>query len=238
MCTLTFVPKKENDFILTSNRDEAPGRETEPPEIHILKGVEVLFPKDKVAGGTWIGVSKRNRLVSLMNGGFTAHERKDSYHISRGLIVTHLLTVENVLSEIEIFDFNGIEPFTIILVDWDSSLKIYQLVWDGAEAHLEEKPLKPQIWSSSLLYIETVKEKREAWFSDFLDKNKNPLETDLLDFHKTGGEGNPATNLVMDRDFVKTKSITQIIKTGNTLSMRYEDLEKRGISKTKMNLLI
>ncbi len=238
MCTITFIPLKENDYILTSNRDEAPGRETVPPEIYVLNGVEMLFPKDEVAGGTWIGTSKKNRLVCLMNGGFIGHERKGNYRMSRGLIVTHLLTVDNALSEIESFDFLGIEPFTIIMVEWGSSLKIYQLVWDGTLAHLEEKPLKPQIWSSSLLYIELIKKKRELWFSEFLITNENPTEMDLLDFHRTAGEGNPATNLIMNRDFVKTKSITQIIKKGYMLSMRYEDLEKREINNSNLYLTI
>ena len=56
MCTITFIPKSNNDFILTSNRDEAPGRETFPPEIYEEEGVKLLYPKDALAGGTWIGL--------------------------------------------------------------------------------------------------------------------------------------------------------------------------------------
>jgi len=226
MCTVTFVPKSNSDFILTSNRDEAPGRKTLSPEVYTINGVELLFPKDELAGGTWIGASKRKRLICLMNGGFAAHERKEKYRMSRGIIVTDLLTSENAVAEIETYNFKGIEPFTIIMVDWKNSLHLYELVWDGIKAHFSEKSLEAQIWSSSLLYTEAMKEEREKWFSRFLQENKNPSQKELLGFHKTAGKGNIETNLVMDRVFVKTKSITQIVHSGIT-DMRYEDLQQQ-----------
>lgn len=91
MCTITFTPISNHGFILTSNRDEAPGRETLPPEIYNEDGVKLLYPKDAVAGGTWIGVSDRKRVASLMNGGFVAHEPKQSYRKSRGVVLKDIL---------------------------------------------------------------------------------------------------------------------------------------------------
>ena len=78
MCTVTFLPLGNTDFILTSNRDEQRLRETLPPKIYEEDGVEMLFPKDKVAGGTWIGTSSKKRLVCVLNGGFIKHKRKES----------------------------------------------------------------------------------------------------------------------------------------------------------------
>ena len=63
MCTLTFIPIENDGFILTSNRDEAPGRNTIEPKRYQEGGTELLFPKDELAGGTWIGVSDKKRLV-------------------------------------------------------------------------------------------------------------------------------------------------------------------------------
>ncbi|PKA82314.1 transport and Golgi organization protein 2 [Ulvibacter sp. MAR_2010_11] len=229
MCTVTFFPKSTTNFILTSNRDESPGRSTLAPHIYSLQGIDLLFPKDEVAGGTWIGASSRKRIVCLMNGGFTAHQREASYRMSRGIIVTNLLTAEDAVSKIESFDFTGIEPFTIILVDWEKELRLYELVWDGEQHHLAEKPLAPQIWSSSLLYTEDTKRKREQWFSQFLFETVNPSEAEILHFHKTAGEGNIASNLIMNRDFVKTKSLTQIVKN-DTIAMRYEDLQTNTVT--------
>ena len=225
MCTLTFIPKHNNGFILTSNRDEAPGRETEPPELYELNGSKLLFPKDMLAGGTWIGVSDKNRLVCLLNGGFTAHKRQEEYRMSRGIIVTDLLVADRPLETIKKYNFEGIEPFTIILLDWNSATRVYEVVWDGIDYHLTEKPLAPLIWSSSLLYSEEMKKKRETWFSEFLFETMDPDSGTLLNFHKTAGEGNRETDLIMDRGFVKTKSITQI-KKESAIEMRYEDLQK------------
>ena len=224
MCTLSFYPISNSDFILTSNRDEAPGRETISPKKYIENGIELLYPKDAVAGGTWIGSSENNRVVSLMNGGFEAHIRKESYRKSRGLVVKDLLSAKNVISEIENYDFQDIEPFTVIIIDWNNGLHLYELVWDEKQYHFMEKPLAPQIWSSSPLYSKELKEKRERWFEEFIANSPKQTDLQILDFHKAAGDGNKFSDLIMDRGFVKTKSITQVIKTGQEVLMNYENL--------------
>lgn len=224
MCTVTFIPKSDSEFILTSNRDEAPGRETFPPKTYHEHGVDILYPRDAVAGGTWIGASEKNRAVTLMNGGFVAHIRKPFYGRSRGLIVKDLLTVENIERYSKKYDFSEIEPFTAIIVDFEEHLKLFQMVWTGDELVLDTLPLKSKIWSSSPLYPPELAQKRETWFTDFLIAQKNE-SSDILHFHRTAGEGNPISNLVMDRKFVKTKSTTQILKLEGKISMEYHDFE-------------
>jgi hypothetical protein len=226
MCTLTFVPKSADDFILTSNRDEAPGRDTLLPEKYLEKGIQLLYPKDARAGGTWIGLSERKRLICLLNGGFTVHTRKENYKMSRGVIVTDLLAAQDALAGIRAFDFNGVEPFTLLMIEWQQGLQIYELVWDESRTYFSEKPLAPQIWSSSLLYSEAVKRKRQQWFSDFILEHPDPSEAALLKFHKTAGDGDKANDVIMDRTFIRTKSITQVVKE-RKVSMYYEDLQKQ-----------
>lgn len=230
MCTITFIPQSDNKFILTSNRDEAPGRETFPPAIYTENGVDLLYPKDAVAGGTWIGSSAKNRVVSIMNGGFVAHKRKATYRKSRGLVVKDLLIADDVVAEINSYNFTDIEPFTVIIVDWNEKLRLFQLVWDGETAHFSKERIQPRVWSSSPLYPSDLKAKREQWFSDFLHKYPEPNLKNLLDFHRNAGDGDTISNLVMDRGFVKTKSITQIVKNENGLEMRYEDLQTKEIA--------
>ncbi len=225
MCTVSFIPKTNGDFILTSNRDESPNRTTIPPEFYDLNNTRLLFPKDELAGGTWIGASDKKRLICLLNGGFEAHVPKKNYRLSRGVIVKDLLAVKNVVAEIDSIDLKGIEPFTIILVEFSKDLKLYELVWDGKNKYFSEKELKPIIWSSSLLYSKEIKLKRENWFSEFIVNDKNPTENDVLSFHKNGGEGNEKSNVVMNRGFVRTKSITLFQKKNNNEMMRYEDLQ-------------
>lgn len=225
MCTVTFIPKSNNDFILTSNRDEAPGRETFLPEIYEEEGVRLLYPKDAVAGGTWIGLSEKKRVITLMNGGFVAHQRKPYYRRSRGLVVKDLLKSNDLKVEIENYNFNDIEPFTAVLVEWKNEVQLFQLVWDGTNYHYSEEPLAPKIWSSSPLYPENLKNRREQWFSEFLLNTPKPSEAQILHFHKTAGEGDLNDDLIMDRGFIKTKSITQVSKKEDIVEMRYEDLQ-------------
>ncbi len=230
MCTVTFIPNPNNSFILTSNRDEAPGRATLMPEIYEEDGVKLLYPKDAVAGGTWIGISEKKRIITLMNGGFVAHQPKPFYRKSRGVVVKDLLKSEKIKSAIENYNFNEIEPFTAVVVDWQAEVQLLQLVWDGEKFHFSEEPLAPQIWSSSPLYPKNLKDKREQWFSEYVESNLNPSEEEILHFHKTAGEGDVSSNLIMDRGFIKTKSITQIVKKEESVKMRYEDLQTKKIS--------
>ena len=55
-------------------------------------------------------------------------------------------------------------------------------------------------------------------------------EESILTFHKTAGCGNKNSNLVMDRGFVRTKSITSFKKQKNDFVMRHEDLQSEKIS--------
>ena len=232
MCTLAFIPLTKGDFVLTSNRDEAPARETLSPKIYNEDGVQLIYPKDVLAGGTWIGVSEKKRIVTLMNGGYKAHQRKPFYRKSRGLVVKDLLKCEDVKRKIDNYNFNEIEPFTVIMVEWITEFKLFQLVWDGTDLHFSELPLTPKIWSSSPLYPENLKKRREQWFSEFLFKTTNPSDGEILNFHITGGEGDLNDNLIMDRGFIKTKSITQIVKKDAVIKMRYEDLQSGRISES------
>ncbi|WP_310992538.1 NRDE family protein [Aequorivita marina] len=225
MCTVTFIPKPNNGFVLTSNRDEAPGRATIFPKTYIEDDVKLLYPKDALAGGTWIGVSQMKRLVTLMNGGFVAHKRNPPYRKSRGVVVTDLLKAKNLHAAVEAYNFKGIEPFTAIIVAWNKTIQLFQLVWDGETPHFSEEPLAPKIWSSSPLYPAQLKEKREQWFSQFLFEKVRPTQEELFHFHKTAGEGDSTSNLVMDRGMVKTKSITQVVKNNETIKMHYKDLQ-------------
>ena len=224
MCTVTIFYKGNNDFVLTSNRDEAPNRKSIPPKIYNENSTKMLFPKDELAGGTWIGLSERNRLICLLNGGFVKHARKDSYQFSRGVIVKNLLASDDVVASIENYNFNNVEPFTIVIADWNTDLRFFELVWDGKESHFNELPLQTKIWSSSTLYSDEMKTERHQWFGDFKTKNELNSKT-VLGFHSTETE-NKDFGIVMDRGFVKTTSITQVEKENDALSMNYFDLQQ------------
>ncbi len=224
MCTVTFIPFKNSQFVLTSNRDEAPNRETTSPDFYHINDSQMLFPKDVLAGGTWIGMSDKQRVICILNGGFTGHEKQSVYRMSRGVVVKTLLSCDDVVTAIENYDFHDIEPFTIVVVDWNAELKLYELVWDGLSKHFLELPIAPKLWSSSTLYTEDMKSERQQWFSEYIDTNEMSAES-VLEFHETAGKDNINFGVVMDRGFVKTTSRTQIEKSNDTVSMMYHDLK-------------
>ncbi len=228
MCTVTLIPTQENDFILTSNRDEAIDRKTLLPEFYKVDGTRMLFPKDALAGGTWIGVSDQDTLICLLNGGFVKHQRARSYRQSRGVVVKDLLAAPDLLSAIEEYNYEGIEPFTIVAATWKSALAFYELVWDGVQKHVTQLDRQTYIWSSSTLYTPEMKSTRTHWFRTY-EQEQALTAASLLEFHKHAGVGDKQIDLQIDRGVLKTRSITQVSKTEDTLTMRYEDLKNDRI---------
>ena len=230
MCTVTYLPLKNEGFILTSNRDESPMRKTIPPQKYMENGVEMTYPKDELAGGTWIGLSDKNRLVCLLNGGFEKHQRGSYYRMSRGVVVKNILSVDNPVDYISSFDFYEIEPFTIVLVDWNRDLIMYELVWDGKEKHFQKLPQEPKIWSASSLYDAQMKSDRKEWFQEWLKDHSEFIQEDILEFHQNTDRGTVATALKMKRPFVETVSVTSVKKHEENLTLKYYDLAAKTIT--------
>ncbi|GHA27441.1 hypothetical protein GCM10007103_06030 [Salinimicrobium marinum] len=228
MCTITFVPTSaaSKEFILTSNRDEAVDRKTLVPNTYYENGTALLFPRDALAGGTWIGLSEKKRVVCLMNGGFEKHLRKPSYAKSRGVVVKNLLAAGDLLPAFESEDLEETEPFTCIVVEWKKSLDLYQLVWGGSERHIQKLPLKNHIWASSFLYTPETRLERQQHFKTFSSGN-NLTQEKIMNFHSSedaeGGKG-----LIIDKGILKTCSITQVERTSEEVKMIYKDLLREG----------
>ena len=222
MCTVTFLPAGGKDFILTSSRDVSYKREkASVPEIHPQGGVELLYPRDGKAGGTWIGSSSHDRLICLLNGGFRNHRRMKTYRMSRGIIVRELLAAPEFAPAAEEIDLEGIEPFTLVVVDWKQALSLRELVWDGTEKHLRDLDPQPRIWSSSTLFTPVMQGMREDWFSSWLQEN-DPDRNNILEFHKGAGIGDPNVDVFLRRPMVGTVSITQYWRDGGESQMRYQ----------------
>lgn len=218
MCTVTFVPKKDG-FVFASNRDEQPLRKTILPKYYQETGVELFFPKDEVAGGTWIGLSSHERLVCLLNGGKVYHNPKIKFPKSRGVIVTQMLTAKDVLKSLKEVDLEGVAPFTLVVVDWRGSRKVYELIWCRNQKFLRELSVNEKhIWSSSTLYTEEMKAERKEWFAN-LDGDAESV----LAFHQNEVLGTVETSPKMKRDVVETVSTTLIEKTADNLCLEYHD---------------
>jgi hypothetical protein len=162
--------------------------------------------------------------VCLLNGGFETYQREASYKMSRGIIVKAILKSDDFESYISDFDFTGIEPFTIVLVDWNSDLAIYELVWDGKKKHFTSLDQKPKIWSSSTLYTKEEKALRKMWFANWLKDRQKFTQKNILEFHHNSDLGTVENAPRMKRSYVETVSVTSVKKRDSNIEMNYQSL--------------
>ena len=241
MCTVTFLPLDNDDFVLTSSRDVPFARKkAEFPKAYKEDGFELFYPKDGQAGGTWIGTSDQKRLICLLNGGFQNHKQKEFYAKSRGIIVKDLLKAGDISQACKEIDLKNVEPFTLVIVEWDFHLFLFEFVWDGEQKHLKILPNEPRIWSSSTLYTSEMKEMRQEWFLKFkVESEKFKVQSkklkgkgkkvevtkdQILEFHHKAGIGDPKIGVIMKRPKVGTVSITQVSKNEDDIQWRYEEI--------------
>lgn len=218
MCTVTYVPFKEG-FAITSNRDENPARKTAAPKIVRLNNEVIIeAPIDTKQGGTWIALEKQTgKMVCLLNGARTKHKRNPSYRKSRGKIVLEVFLSNNFESFCEEVNLEGVEPFTLLMASKNS---LIELIWDGKTKEINVKNTKnPYIWSSSTLYNDEQKNEKALLFKNYLQTQK-PTPQTLLALHGVGGR----KAFILNREIIKTVSITQMVSMAKETKMKYFDL--------------
>lgn len=224
MCTVTYLPTGNQHYILTSNRDEWPGRPTTAPVKHDGPNDQtLLYPTDGMAGGSWIAISSSGALACLLNGAFERHTRKPPYRRSRGLVLIDAFAYDSFKEFVDEYDFSEIEPFTLLFL---ANGVINELRWDGTQTHFTlPDPAKPHIWASATLYTTEYIAKRKLWFEAWLQNHTLYNPEEIMKFHHTGGEGDKYNDIVMNREgLVQTVSITCVINSANGMEMIYEDL--------------
>jgi hypothetical protein len=167
----------------------------------------------------------------LLNGGFKNHKQVEFYAKSRGIIVKDLLKEKDISMACKEIDLKNVEPFTLVIVEWDFHLFLFEFVWDGNQKHHKILPKEPRIWSSSTLYTDYMKELRLQWFSDWSSKYKvqslkfKVVKDLILEFHHKAGVGDPKIDVIMKRPKVGTVSITQISKERDEIDWSYEEIK-------------
>lgn len=229
MCTLSYIPNTRNkgEFIVTDNRDESVERPAHFPEVYQELNTELLYPKDKTAGGTWIGISRKKQMMALMNGAFKQHERKKSYKKSRGLVVKELLAADDIKKAFEEYDLEGIEAFFAVVFTWNVGVEIYEMIWDEKNAYLNAMDAsKPHLWSAAMTYSAEQHQHKLKAFEGFLIQNQDSdnIAKEVWDFHQLR-ELNGKEGMVIDRGILKTTSVTQYLHSNSDRnSIRYKDL--------------
>jgi len=229
MCTVTFIPAHEKYFI-TANRDEKNIRMPAiVPALYEVRHKKLIFPKDGDAGGTWIAMQENGNAAVLLNGAFENHFPDPPYRKSRGKILLDIIADDRSLRHFYEMDLNRIEPFTLVLFENEN---LYECFWDGKGKHYHQvKTHRPWMWSSVTLYDKEAMKKRDQWFAAFLNNNRHPAQKDILDFHQFAGDGDPANDLLMEREnMYSTVSITSMLLTADRGSMKYVDLKSNTVA--------
>lgn len=236
MCTVTFIPVNDKVFI-TSNRDEKLQRKQAiPPKVYRHNNVSFIYPKDADAGGAWIALREDGNAAVLLNGAFQKHVPKPPYKQSRGKIFLEVFAKDMPVQKFSELDLFDIEPFTLIIF-YQSNL--FECRWDGRKKYCRQlQTSRAYIWSSSTLYDKQVVQKREEWFSQWLQKNPSPLQNDILHFHRFTGDGDKHNDLLMNRDGkMFTVSITGIELNNEKSVMHYLDLKDNASYINKLHIM-
>ncbi|MDX1318337.1 MAG: hypothetical protein R3262_12340, partial [Xanthomarina gelatinilytica] len=80
-----------------------------------------------------------------------------------------------------------------------------------------------------------MKQSRYNWFQEF-QKQNSPNPESILEFHQTAGAQQKDYGVVMDRGFVKTTSITQVVKSDGMVNMTFLNLLNGQLSQATFNV--
>ena len=234
MCTVTFIPCGDSIY-LTSGRDEQTARPpAEFPRLHVWKGQSLLFPRDSRAGGSWIAVHPNGNSIVLLNGAKKKHPYLPPYKKSRGLVLLEIISCQSPQISFQEMDMDGIEPYTIILIE---NKRLIKGIWDGKVKNMELLDHKqPFIWSSVTLYDRDTIKNREFEFSQWMKENPDPGLGDIVFFHRKAGVGDSRNELRMNRnDNFRTQSICTMVLTEEAVHFHYLDLLNDEIFNQRMN---
>lgn len=223
MCTVSIVNRGDS-ILVTMNRDERRERSEEGMFSYRKQGVDLLFPRDGLAGGSWIACSERGELACLLNRYDDVEQRERP---SRGALVLDVISRD---ADIPLCDWllsgSGLgacryAPFTLLLISHRQSLR---LDWDGKISTLTEVPCGNSLASSSSERWHEVLNYREHCFQRWLTRGQPGMEAAgifMPNVHIEPGEGGPENAILMAREATHSKSITQIELGIDHSEMRY-----------------
>ena len=128
MCTLVIVHKSHPRYplIVMANRDEFFIREADPPHIFGVGPVgspRVLAGRDRLAGGTWMGINDRGLLAAVTNR--RSESGRNPSLLSRGRLVLDCLSCGSAAEAealLDRTDGSGYNLFNLLLADVDRAV--------------------------------------------------------------------------------------------------------------------
>jgi hypothetical protein len=172
-----------------------------------------------------------------LNGAFEKHERKDAYVKSRGQVVLEAFTVKTHEDFEEFISLHGVEPFTLILVDFEQDRRMTEFRWDETTLHKLEKDVNGfHFWSSSTLYDSETRKTREHWFRDWVTKYRDEDDYNVLNFHLSRHSDEEGSDILMDcHNGLRTVSVTHFQLLSGNRSLKHLDLLENTSSDYSLN---
>lgn len=227
MCTLTYLPLNSGEFVFTSNRDEKAQRAIAlPPQLYEHDGGALLYPKDPQGNGSWIVASAFGGVACLLNGAATPHVSMPPYRVSRGMVLVDFFTFKSVDDFLLEYNFDDIEPFTLVAVKEDA---IHQIRWNGdrVDHHIFDT-LTPRIWSSATLYAPNIIANRNTFFHSYIQEiNPDNALDKMLGFHYfDSGESAEKNIILRAANGTETVSISQVKVDTKSICFDYFDIKQ------------
>lgn len=232
MCTVSLISLRDKDgspsgFRAVCNRDE---RRTRPaaasPRWRAVEGspARALWPMDMEAGGTWIGVSDRGLLLSILN--LNPDPPIDVTGLrglrSRGLIIPDLLAEPNAdraVRRLARMDLDQFAPFRLLAISGVEP-RSAELRWDRSELTVAWHD-GPICLASSGLGDSRVLRRLDLFDELVLQPGATPERQD--DYHRHAWPEHPELSVLMSRPDARTVSITTIeVPGGAEPAMIYE----------------
>jgi uncharacterized protein with NRDE domain len=144
MCTLALSLRQDRRWpvVVAANRDERLGRPSEGWALAARPGgVRAAWPRDLLAGGTWIGLSERGVFAALTNYHAPLEWYPDPDRRSRGELVPLALAAGGAREARDALARRPAEawnPFHLVVADAEDAFLWW---WDGERSGLE--PLGP-----------------------------------------------------------------------------------------------
>jgi len=222
MCTVSYVPEQDG-YIITSNRDETPSRSVCELAVKQIAGVDVHFPKDPKAGGSWFAFAESGYVACLLNGAYEQFDMSLEFPKSRGNVLIDSFAFGDVDDFVTSYAFKGAAPFTLLLL---REMDIHEIIWDDQEIrHTILDPTRRHFWSSVTLYPERVRTWRKNLFEHWSEAHPDPTQDEIMRFHRFGGVGDDSNDFVMNRDnVVRTLSISSVHHAEGRSNFLHEDL--------------
>jgi len=151
MCTLTIVPT-ESGYLVGMNRDELRTRPQALPGLYEASAAETRFISPREAsGGTWIASNDHGNTLALLNWNLREQDSSKWAQISRGTIISQLITLKDDERSIEVLQrlsLASFAPFRLVGI-FSREKAVKELRWNGRALTRQSFPWQRGHWFSS-----------------------------------------------------------------------------------------